>query len=135
MKRQKYRCNECNKYFNQEKYYEEKHGLDSPPYEKVAICPKCGSGDFFEFDFNIDKTEVAERILPVISLLNGYLTDIRSIFGDKCNNVKLSESVGMLCEFVLEMFSFASVDIEKRILKSGSDNETERIMLYLKGGL
>ena len=37
-----YRCTDCKKKFRKGKVYFEKHGLDSPPYERFIICPDCG---------------------------------------------------------------------------------------------
>ena len=42
-----YVCLDCGKVFEEPKYWEEEHGLDSPPYELWKGCPVCG-GDFVE---------------------------------------------------------------------------------------
>lgn len=44
-----YKCLECGHIFDagEESIYYEKHGLDTPPYEKFSACPVCG-GDFEE---------------------------------------------------------------------------------------
>lgn len=38
-----YRCTDCGKIFEDFKEYKEKHGLKSPPFESIAVCPFCGS--------------------------------------------------------------------------------------------
>lgn len=35
-------CVECGAVFEQAKRVVEKHGLDSPPYEEMMVCPSCG---------------------------------------------------------------------------------------------
>ena len=40
-------CYECGHTFYEPKHWEEKHGLDYPPYENVSGCPYCG-GSFTE---------------------------------------------------------------------------------------
>lgn len=42
-----YICLECGYIFDSPKIYSEKHGLDTPPFEQIEGCPKCG-GDFTE---------------------------------------------------------------------------------------
>ena len=35
-------CCECNLIFDEPKVWTNKHGLDTPPYERYAGCPVCG---------------------------------------------------------------------------------------------
>lgn len=37
----RYECHVCGRKFETPDFVEEKHGLDSPPYEKMAVCPYC----------------------------------------------------------------------------------------------
>lgn len=37
-----YFCEECENYFEQCDFVEERHNLDTPPYEQVRVCPVCG---------------------------------------------------------------------------------------------
>lgn len=39
-----YICLDCGEIFEEPKYYTEKHGLDTPPYEEYRGCPVCGGG-------------------------------------------------------------------------------------------
>lgn len=39
-------CNDCGCEFEKSDLLTEKHGLDSPPYEKICVCPKCKSTNF-----------------------------------------------------------------------------------------
>lgn len=34
-------CTECQEVFEEPIYWEERHGLDSPPYERFSGCPHC----------------------------------------------------------------------------------------------
>ena len=40
-------CFECGSIFSEPLYWEETHGLDSPPYEQWSGCPYC-KGDYIE---------------------------------------------------------------------------------------
>lgn len=35
-------CLECGELFDEPAKIIERHGLDSPPYEEMAVCPHCG---------------------------------------------------------------------------------------------
>lgn len=45
-----YKCNECGYEFEYPEIQIETHGLDTPPYEEIRVCPYCG-------DNNIDEVE------------------------------------------------------------------------------
>ena len=45
-----YGCNNCGCEFNEHMAKYEPHGLDSPPYEKIYVCPHCGVDDFERSD-------------------------------------------------------------------------------------
>ncbi len=38
-----YICKDCKKHFSQLKEISERHNLDNPPFEQLAVCPNCGS--------------------------------------------------------------------------------------------
>lgn len=48
----KYICNVCENEFTEDEldFVIETHGLDTPPYERIAVCPHCGSDDYEEFN-------------------------------------------------------------------------------------
>lgn len=37
----KYECTECGFCFDEPDIIEEQHGCDTPPYEKIGVCPRC----------------------------------------------------------------------------------------------
>lgn len=37
----RYQCHECDRRFEEPDFITETHGLDTPPYEKIAVCPYC----------------------------------------------------------------------------------------------
>lgn len=129
----RYRCNDCNKFFDDAFYYNETHGLDNPPYERVSVCPHCKSGNFLAFDFNIEKLEVAQKLLSCISSINRYVIKLGDMYGPHCKNEDLQYTADCLCEFINEMFSFASSSIEKKILGCSTYSDEEMILSYLKG--
>lgn len=45
-----YICESCEGEFEEAETVIETHGLDTPPYEKIAVCPYCGADDFKEIN-------------------------------------------------------------------------------------
>lgn len=41
-------CRNCGSLFEEPDYYLERHGLDTPPYEHIDMCPVCKSSDIAE---------------------------------------------------------------------------------------
>lgn len=135
MKNEKYFCKRCERYFDDVKIYEERHGFEYPPYEKIAVCPNCEGDDFFKFNLIVDKFDVAEKIMAAIMYLNRFSNSLMNVFGERCANSDLSDSIGLMVELVVEAFDFLDVEMQKRILKMDTNDEMERIITYLKGGL
>lgn len=135
MRSDNYFCNGCERFFAKEETRYETHGLDTPPYERYGVCPYCGSDNFCEFDAFTLKIDVAEDLLWVIMWLNKLGDGVCKIFGDESNCKYLSLSVSTLAEKIIETFYFIKVDMQKRILRLNDENELQRILLYLKGGL
>lgn len=133
MIKQTFRCNNCQKNFKMPKILYEKHNLDTPPYEKLAVCPKCGSTDFGSFDSAVEKIEVAEKLLTSVAAFNRYFDSIKDIFGSSCKNEDFNEGYEILTEFISEMFSFITVEKEREILNLSDQNDIQGILLYLKG--
>jgi hypothetical protein len=38
-------CLDCGAAFEQAREVVERHGLDTPPYERLLVCPRCGGAD------------------------------------------------------------------------------------------
>lgn len=135
MRNKKFFCSGCERIFDTAEYYDESHGLDSPPYETVAICPECRSDDFIAFETMIYKDEVVEKVLPAIAALNRLSGNLSDIFGNSMDNNDLNEGLGLLTELVCEMFYFMDVDIEKRLMNMSTDNDVDKLLMCLKGEL
>ena len=73
-----YKCADCLKSFSEPEYFEERHGLDTPPYERFACCPGCKSTDLMIDDLcdeesalksvriaAFERCSVAERIREI----------------------------------------------------------------------
>lgn len=129
----KYRCDVCKKIFHTPRFYYEKHGLDNPPYERVAVCPNCNSENFCSFDTSIEKTEVAEKLLFAVAAFNRYSEKIKDIFGADAKNPDFCEGIDTINELLYEMFSFISVEAERKISGLQTVGEVERFLFYLKG--
>ena len=39
-----YICIDCRRQFDEPRVYEERHGLETGPYEQMTCCPFCGGG-------------------------------------------------------------------------------------------
>lgn len=135
MNSKKFFCKGCHKLFDTPKIYEEKHGLDTPPYERVAVCPSCNSDDFLKFDTLIEKTEIAEKLLLAVMHFNRYGELIKDVFGNGADNADFCMGVELIAELISEMFDFIDSDAQKKILRMSSGNEAKRILMYLKGEL
>ena len=135
MRNKKFFCFGCDRIFDTPEYYDESHGLDNPPYERVPICPECKSDDFITFDTMVDKDTVAEKILPAIAALNRLSDNLNDVFGSGMDNDDLSQGIGLLVELVCEMFYFMDVDIEKRLMNMSTNNDVDRVLMYMKGEL
>lgn len=135
MSKEKFFCKGCRRMFDVPKFYDESHGLDSPPYERVAVCPRCDGDDFLRFDPVIEKIEIAEKLLPAIMHLNRYMRDLNNVFGGEIKNTDLLEGVGIMAEEINEMFDFLPPEIEKKIFEMDIQGDCERMLMYLKGEL
>lgn len=135
MKSEQFYCKCCSGFFDEPRYYEEKHGLDNPPYESVAVCSKCGGDNFVKFNLMIEKTEVVERILPAIMHLNKYTNALRDVFGVKISNDDFDDGLSIIVETICEMFDFFDNDIQKQIFGMCSERELQTVLLMLKGEL
>lgn len=69
-----FKCNSCNETFDVADFYTERHGLDTPPFEQIPICPHCGSEFFHEqkppIKDSMPRTKVIELVLEAARQLN-----------------------------------------------------------------
>lgn len=128
-----FRCCNCETVFANPEIYYETHGLDCPPYERVAVCPKCKSDNYNSFDLAVEKSEVAERLLFSIAAFNRYCEVIKRAFGNSIENENFEEGYENLSEFICEMFSFITADAERKIFTLKNNNDIQNFLLYLKG--
>lgn len=135
MIKDKYVCKDCKRVFCEPQFYKERHGLDSEPYERVAVCPYCNSGNFYKFNAEVEKLEVAEKILPAITHLNKYINSLKNLFGACAQNSDLSDGLGLIAELISEMFDYIPINIERKIFEMDTEKECEKILFYLKGEL
>lgn len=131
----RYICNDCGKIFKTPLFYEETHGLRYPPYERIAVCPKCRGGDFLEYETFVEKTDVAERVLTAICRLNNFSDEIKDVFGRDCENPNFCDAANELYELITDTFDFMAIDVKRKILNLKTDNEVKTILKYLKGEL
>lgn len=130
---ERFYCTECNKYFDEPIFYEERHGLDSPPYERVAICPHCKSTDFEKIEILIDKYEMMEALLPALMYINRYINSIRDIFGININNNDLNDAVDIIVEKICEMYDFLESDIQSELFDMSTEYDLEKMLMRFNG--
>lgn len=133
MNNEKFFCRGCGKTFDIPKFYDERHGLDAPPYERVAVCPGCNGDDFLKHNAVVEKEEVAEKLLPAIMRLNRYAISLKDVFGPGIKNIDFSDGVEMMVELISEMFCFIDVDVQRKIFEMNSEKDAQKILMYLKG--
>lgn len=75
-----YICNNCGCEFEIEeaKVLYETHGFDSPPFEKITVCPNCESDDFDEALYCDCCGE------PISKTAKHYETTVGDIFCEDC---------------------------------------------------
>ncbi len=133
MKDKRFFCNKCKRYFSDVKTYFETHGLDNPPYERISVCPKCNSDDFFSFESHVEKIEIVERLLQVVKCLNLHIDSLENIFGIAIKNCELTDGVEMLIEIICEMFGFLDSSMQNEMFKMTTENDLNRVLKYIKG--
>lgn len=122
-------CRECNRFFDNPHYYEETHGLDSPPYERVSICPYCESDDFVGFDVFIEKYEVAEKLLPAVMKLNIFISSLKDVFGLANMSSDLDDAQGELIDMLCDAFDCFEYDFRDELLDMCTEYDLEKVMM------
>ena len=126
-------CNDCGKFFDKAKIYQERHGLDAPPYERFAVCPRCGNSDFVEFETCIEKFDVAEKLVNIIALINRHYDDLKNIYGSGISNEELDLAQGVLAEMMCEMFDYMDANMQKSLFRIRSVNDANGFLAGLRG--
>lgn len=127
-----FRCDNCKRRFRDAHIVEETHGLDTPPYERVAVCPFCESTDFNEFDPSVEKIEVAQKLLEIILGLNRYTTALKDIYGAQMSNSDLENALGTAAEYISELYDFLPSSVDNAIIHVSSESEAQRILKFLE---
>lgn len=128
-----FRCHDCNETFGEPKFYEESHGLDAPPYERVAICPHCESTEFDEWQPNIEKIEAARTLVNMLAALNRLKNSIEDVFGKCIENEDLEFATQLGVEFIEEMYDgFITSKTVDDLYDITTSYDVERIMLQIK---
>ncbi len=127
-----YRCDNCKRHFNDAHIVEETHGLDTPPYERVAVCPFCESSEFNEFNPSVEKIEVAEKLLEIILGLNRYTAALKDIYGVQLSNSDLENALGTASEYISELYDYLPASVDNAIIHVSSEDEAQRILRFLE---
>ncbi len=133
MSSERFYCTECNRYFDEPLFYEERHGLDAPPYERVVVCPYCKSADFEKIETVIDKYEMMEALLPALMYINRYINSIKDVFGFNINNNDLNDAVDIMVEKMCEMYDFLKFDIQSELLDMCTEYDLEKMLMRFNG--
>ncbi len=127
-----YRCDTCKRSFDEVQIIEETHGLDCPPYEKVAVCPYCQSTDFSEFNPMVEKLIVAEKLLEVIAALNRYTSSLKDLYGVQISNDDLENALGTAADFVSELYEFLPAAVDNAIIHTCTEDDAAKILKFLE---
>ncbi len=80
-----FRCLECGEKFREPIELIETHGLDTPPFEKIYVCPKCkGHGYKPLVRDSISRREVLDKLVDIMRLLNTFELAVCEVFGETC---------------------------------------------------
>ena len=61
-----YYCLNCNSTFTSPKKVLDKHGLDTPPYEKIKTCPFCNCSNYVEnFECDLCKEPITGNYIKL----------------------------------------------------------------------
>ena len=129
-----FRCLRCGKEFEEPNTYEETHGLDTPPYERVAVCAHCSSVDFVEWNPNVEKNEVSAKLLEAIAALNRYMSNLGDLYGKCFCNDDLNTAYGVATEMIDEMYDeFISVTTSRDITRISTNKDIEQVLAVISG--
>lgn len=130
-----YRCknSDCGQIFDEFQTVKERHGLDCPPYESIAVCPYCKSADISEINPMTRKITVAERLLKIISHINRYTAAIEDIYGNQASNSDLDGALSEAAEFISELYEFLPEDADKAVMRVCGESDVIRVINYLDG--
>ena len=104
-----YKCNnkKCGHIFEYAHTVKEIHNMNIPPFERIAVCPNCGSDDFSEIrnvDKRIDKIDVAQTVIPALAWLHNFrdrLLESTGIPIDSDND--LNDNIWKLQDMLIDM--------------------------------
>lgn len=102
----RFQCHECDRRFEEPDFVTERHGLEAPPYEKIAVCPYC-KGDFEE----LKQCEICGKWFLEDDLTSGVCdeciyqhdTDIELLY--KFGNEEEAEETITINGFIASMFT------------------------------
>lgn len=126
-----FRCDNCKRSFERAQIIEETHGLDCPPYEKVAVCPYCESTDFNEFNPMVEKIAVAEKLLEIIAGLNRYTASLHDLYGTGVSNDDLEGAIGTAADYVSDLYEFLPSAVDNAIIRVSGVNDVRKILKFL----
>jgi hypothetical protein len=129
-----FKCTECNAEFYAPDEYEETHGLDCGPYERVGICPKCKSTDYKEWDNHVEKIDVASVLISTLVNLNRLSNQIADVFGPSFKNEELEFAREMCAEYIEEMYDeFMPCRLSNKMRQAVTTSDAQRIIEWLEG--
>lgn len=123
-----YKCTDCGKTFVEPIFFRAEKG------EENAVCPKCNSYEFFEFDPHIEKTEVLRVLLCIIRHVNCYYDNLKELYGIFAQNDDIDEIYGISEELIEEMYDdFATPQIANTVRHIKDKNDVQKVILKLEG--
>ena len=120
------------KSFGEVALLEETHGLDCPPYERIAVCPHCRSTDFVEYNPSIERLDVAAALLPALACLNRYWDSIVDMYGPGAENDDFKSGTSIINDFLSEAFEYMPDTFIDAAVNVRGDEDVQRLISYLE---
>ena len=80
-----YKCKECGQVFGECEVITERHNLDTPPFEKMSVCPHCKKNNYISLIRNeFSRTEAIEQCAEALMYMNIFAKKVNGILSEKC---------------------------------------------------
>lgn len=107
-----FRCLECGKGFKEPLKVEERHGLESPPFEESYVCPSCKGSAYKPFiKDEISRREMLDSLIDIMRHLNEFEYAVCDTFSETA-----LDDTGV---------DYARSDLYDLLLKVAGDDEFE----------
>lgn len=121
-----FKCFECGDKFNYTLEITETHGLDTPPYEKRYVCPRCkGSGYKPLVKDEISRREVLDDLVDIMKALNEFKYAVCDALSESTlNGTKFDDAHYRLFELIVTVAGDSEIELPQNIEDKIFDTKT-----------